>query len=79
MSNEYPIFDSSPKISEDRRTNVKRDFPWDIVNCGQSFAVPKAEMKLITLRSMASVKGKKLSKKFKVVEHSEVYEVARIS
>ena len=78
MSNEWPIFKSSPKASEDRRTNVKRNFPWNDVECGQSFAVPKSEMKVMTLRSMASVKGKKLKKKFRVVEHEEAYEVARI-
>jgi len=78
MINEYPIFESSPKINEDRRTNVKRNFPWNTINCGQSFAVPLNEMKLITLRSMASAKGKKLHKKFKVVQHETTYEVARI-
>ena len=65
MSDNYPIFQSSPKIKEDRRTNIKRNFPWNIIECGQSFAVPLAEMKLITLRSMASVKGKRLNKIFK--------------
>jgi hypothetical protein len=78
MSSNYPIFQSSLKIKEDRRTNVKRNFPWNTIECGQSFAVPLAEMKFITLRSMASVKGKKLHKIFKVVAHNDVYEVARI-
>lgn len=78
MTNEYPIFKSSPKVNEIRQTNVKRDFPWDKIDCGHSFAVPIEEMKLITLRSMASVKGKRLGRKFKVVVHIDVYEVARI-
>ncbi len=76
---DYPIFQSSPKIKEDRRTNIKRNFPWNTIDCGQSFAVQLNEMKFITLRAMASVKGKKLHKRFKVVQHEEVYEVARIA
>lgn len=78
MSTDYPIFQSSPKIKEDKRTNVKRNFPWNTIESGQSFAVPLNEMKFITLRSMASTKGKKLHKIFKVVQHDDVYEVARI-
>lgn len=78
MSNKWPIFESSSKINEDRRTNVKRNFPWNIINCGQSFAVPLNEIKIQTLRSQCSVMGKKLHKKFKVVIHNDCYEVARI-
>lgn len=79
MSTDYPIFQSSPKVKEDRRTNVKRDFPWNAISCGQSFAVPLNEMKAQTLRPMCSAYGKKLHKKFKMIVHDDCYEVARIA
>lgn len=79
MSTEWPIFQSSSKANEDRRTNVKRDFPWNKLECGQSFAVPKSEMKAQTLRPMCSAYGKKLHRKFKMIIHDDTYEVARIA
>lgn len=79
MSTEWPIFESSANVSQDRRTNVKRNFPWNVINCGQSFAVPLDEMKAATLRSQCSVMGKKLHKKFKMIIHENAYEVARIA
>lgn len=78
MSTDYPIFKSSQKIKEDRRKIVKYNFPWDIIECGQSFTIPIEQIKLITLRSKASVFGKKLNKRFKVAIHDDCYEVGRV-
>lgn len=71
----FKIFPSSPELT----ASGKYNFPWDTIECGQSFAVPKDEIKLLTLRPMATAKGKKLNKKFRVVEHDDCYEVGRLA
>lgn len=73
------IFDSSPKMKNARR-GYKRDYPWGKLECGQSFTVPKEDIKLVTLRPMSSNKGREFDppRQFKVVEHDDCYEVGRI-
>lgn len=78
MSDEYPIFQSSPKVHQDRRKILKRNFPWDIIDCGQSFTVAKAEIKESNIRSRCSIQNKLSDKKFKMIIHDDCYEIARI-
>lgn len=75
------IIQSSERITQDRRKfrNISnRNWPWNLLDCGQSFAVQKDEIKFKTLRSICSIKGKQFGKRFKAVEHDNCYEVGRI-
>lgn len=50
----------------------KYEFPFDAVPVGKSFAVGATEVKnLAVLRTMAYREGKRLKRKFKVVDHGE--------
>jgi hypothetical protein len=71
------FFPNSPKTTA---TKSKFNFPWQTVPFGKSFIVHHHEIKFSTLRSQASYYGKRLGKKFKVVDHGESvgYEVACI-
>lgn len=71
------IFSSSPQLTTPKV--IKHKYPWNELECGQSFAIPKDRIKLLTLRPMATAKGKKLNKKFRVVEHGDCYEVGRLA
>jgi hypothetical protein len=70
------IFTSSPQLTTPKV--IKHKYPWNELECGQSFAIPKDKIKLSTLRPMATAKGKRWNKKFKVIEHADVYEVGRV-
>lgn len=63
-------------FGEGRRNN----FPWDSLEVGRSFRVTYDKVKGTSLRTYASVVGKKLNKKFSVKDHGKDigYEVARI-
>lgn len=74
----YDIFKSSEIVAKTTQSREKWAFPWEALECGQSFAVPKDKIKLTTLRSKASIQGQKLNRKFRVVEHDAVYEVGRL-
>lgn len=74
---EYEVLPNSDKFKELCR--IKFDFPWDTIKVGESFKVPKNVIKFGTLKPKASIAGKKLNKKFKVVEHFDCYEVGRLS
>lgn len=74
----YEIIESSEKLTKFEPRKPKRNYPWEKLKCGQSFAIPKSEIKLETIRPIASKKGKQLGKKFKVVEHDNLYEVGRV-
>lgn len=57
----------------------ERKYPWDTVPAGKSFAVVRDDIKFSVLRSLASRTGKKLGRKFRVVDHgSGPYEVAHL-
>lgn len=73
---EFEFFDSSDKAKAGTRV-VQRKYPWEEVPIGKSFPVPRENIKFNVLRSLASLQGKKLKKKFRVIDH-EVgpYEVA---
>ena len=72
---DYPIYPSSQQLTAKRS---KYDFPWNTIDCGQSFMVDKSLIKGVTLRPLCSIKGKELGKKFKMVEHNDCYEVGRV-
>ena len=73
------IFVSSDKVKNDTdRRKARSRFPWGILEVGFSFAVPKTEIQWDSLKSLAYKYGKRNDKTFKVVEHDDVYEVARI-
>lgn len=71
------IFPSSDKA---RATDTKREnkYPWEAMKVDDSFHVTYNEIKLESLRPLASRMGKKFNKKFKVVDHGieKGYEVS---
>lgn len=69
------IFESSPKLKQVRQLDRR----WETVEVGQSFAIPlEAHVSLNNLRSKCWAMGKKLNKRFRVVQHETCYEVGRI-
>lgn len=73
---EFTFFDSSDKAKVGKRV-VQRKYPWNEVPAGKSFPVARENTKFNTLRSLASLQGKKLGKRFRVIDHgSGAYEVA---
>ena len=73
------IFVSSAKVQE--KPDLRREkyrFPWGKLEVGFSFAVNKTEIKRDSLKSLAYKWGKRNDRLFRVVEHEDVYEVARI-
>jgi len=76
-----PLVKSSPKMAEPyvSKFPTTSKYPWRELGIGQSFAVGKQESKIATLRSHAWKMGKKLGKKFRVIDHGEDgYEVGCI-
>lgn len=71
----FPIFPSSAQLATKKS---KHNFPWKSLECGQSFSVPKEYIKIETLRPMCSLKGREMGRKFKIVVHSDCYEVGRV-
>lgn len=74
----YEIFKSSEKLAKPEIKKPKRDYPWDILEVGQSFAVNKEDMSLTIARPMCSIQGKLLNKRFRVIEHENVFEFGRL-
>lgn len=78
-ADEIVFFEPSSKALDNRKGNPKigeAKYPWKTVPVGRSFAVPRENIKLAVLRSLASRTGKALGKKFKVVDHGQgAYEV----
>lgn len=72
------IFKSSEKLTQIQPKREKRDWPWNKLECGQSFSVELSEIKPETLRPLCSLKGKELGRKFKMIMHEDVYEVGRV-
>lgn len=77
----FTIVPSSPQAlaggNDARRRGL---YPWRALGVGQSFAVPKDFIKLVTLQSLAYRTGKRLGVRFRVVDHGDAgYEVARLS
>lgn len=74
------IVESSPLMRNKKHRGLKRDWPWQQLECGQSFVVSKDDIKIETLRPMCSQKGRSFNpiRKFRVVEHTNFYEVGRI-
>lgn len=76
--NTRQTFKSSAKAAQSRRSPNKRDWPWDTIECGHSFRVELHEIKPQTLRPICSIKGRELGKKFRMIQHENCYEVARV-
>lgn len=73
------IFKSSDKLMKTEVKKPKRDYPWDLLEVGQSFAISKEEITLSIARPMCSIQGKLKNKRFRAVEHETVIEIGRIS
>jgi len=73
----FVIFPSSDKVK--RKIERVEKYPFALLKVGESFAVPKVMVKDASLRNHASIVGKRLGRKFTVVDHGENggYEVAR--
>ena len=79
------IVKSSPQaeaIAKNPLTSAvgQKRYPFDSLEVGQSFTLPKAEAKIASLKVIASRKSKN-GKRYTVIEHESppVVEVARIS
>lgn len=72
------IFDASPKSLSVTRGRSSPDHPFEKLEVGKCFIVKHEAIKSGSLRNKASIVGKKLGRKFTVVDHGDVYEVARI-
>lgn len=72
------IFKSSDKLMKTEPKKPKRDYPWDLLEVGQSFAIPKDEITMSIARPMCSIESKLKNKRFRAVEHETVIEIGRI-
>lgn len=93
-SKKYEVIDASPKalafcnvadVKQGEREAIKANakYPFESLRVGESFAIQFADMNpgtLQSVRSSASLNGKKLSRKFKILTHNEYncVEVARL-
>ncbi len=68
-------FESSTKLKQIRKPIDRR---WETTEIGRSFSIPLNEANLAALRHKCWVMGKKLGKRFRVVQHETCYEVGRI-
>jgi hypothetical protein len=71
--------DSSPAMMM-QTSDSRKKYPWDTLAIGKSFIVPHGDIKYETLYKYANRMGKKLGKRFKVVNHvaDAIYEVGLI-
>ena len=80
----YQIVQSSPQAMAIGETAKKTttNFPFEVLEVGQSFLVPVEDFAEQTIRNAAAKAGKKLSRRFCVVKHSalhNVFEVGRLA
>lgn len=78
MTENRPIWKLSENLDKIKKNNSKYNFQWDLLEVDECFPVRLDEIKLATLRSMASAKGKSLNKKFKVYIKEDIYLVGRL-
>lgn len=78
----YELFPISNKAKERLEAGIDKraKYPWHTCSVGQSFAVDHNTIKLTSLRSLADRTGKRINKKFIVIDHgaNAGYEVACI-
>lgn len=75
----HDFYPSSDKAKEPKKPRgVQAKYPWERIEVGFSFTVQKSAITLKGLSSLAYKWGKRHNCKFNVVEHDEIYEVARI-
>ena len=70
-----PTFESSTKLKQIGKPVDRR---WETVEVGRSFEIPLNDTNLAALRHKCWAMGKKLNKRFRVVQHVTCYEVGRI-
>ncbi len=76
------FFDASPKSMARSHGNRFSDinYPFEELLIGKCFIVPHTAIKIGSLRNKATMMGKKLGRRFTVVDYGERgYEVARIA
>lgn len=72
------MYQISAKLANPAPKRPKHNFPWNDLIVGKCFLVKHDEMKLKTLRALASNMSRKLNRKFRVAVHDDVYEVGRL-
>lgn len=72
--NQYAV----SKYDPTKTTPVRHNFPWNELETDMSFIVPESQLSLQSLRALAYQAGRRLNKKFRVFDHKEHYEVARV-
>ena len=77
MSQFFPISDKL--LQAVNAKGRKSKYPWHSCPMGQSFTVPKKDVKLKSLESMAYKCGKTVKCRFVVYEHETCYEVAKMT
>lgn len=69
----YEVVDTGTKVPP-----VRHNLPWNDMKIGTSFMVEETQIGLQTLRALAYQAGRRLKKKFRVFDHKEYFEVARV-
>jgi len=67
------VFESSPEMKQERQIEL----PWEIIEIDQSFTVPLDQGSLIGLRHKCWYMGKKLGKRFRVIQRHNCFEIGR--
>ena len=67
------VFESSPEMKQERQI----DRHWEIIEIGQSFTIPLDQANLIGLRHKCWYMGKKLGKRFRVIQRHNCFEIGR--
>lgn len=73
---DFPTPSPAAQVPPASRIERKYIFPFDLVPLGRTFHVGKDEVKSIEiLRTLASRNGKRLGRKFRVIDHTNFFEV----
>ena len=66
--------------SSERAKKINQiDRRWETLEIGRSFSIEHNQIAIANLRNRAWYNGRKLGKRFRVVQHETCYEVARIA
>lgn len=78
MSN-YKIIQSSESFQKFKISKAQEKIPFDQLEISQSVPIPKDQNSLSSLRTKCSYWSKKLNRQFRVLEHSDCFEIGRIA
>ena len=67
------IFESSPQMKKTKQIDRR----WETIEVDQSFFIDLDQASLINLRHKCWAMGKKLGKRFRVLQHPNGYEIGR--